>query len=216
MRTAMKVVAAAVVWMGVPGAVRADTVAKTFGQWRDKAKPVESLAAFLSNFVGDCGATSLGGKECLAKVEAYRKSALNQVFYVILDDEDSVKQVEAKSFNPMTHEYAFSLTPSFEAAGRALTEGQPTKIDEEGHPTLPKVPLHGKLADRVTPMDVAQVFKTGNVRIQLVFKPTGLWKLPRPDQKGSFYEGVKAQFVAVRLSQAQTGVELCSTVTAEK
>ena len=49
----------------------------------------------------------------------------------------------------------------------------------------------------------------------LVFKPTGLWKLAKPGEAGAYYEGVKAQFVAVRLSHAQTGTELCSTVTAK-
>jgi hypothetical protein len=193
---------------------RADN--KTFAQWRDKARPVESLSQFLSSFVGDCESEILtGSKECQSKVDAFRKESLSNAYYVILG-EDATKMVQVKGFNPQTHEFEFALTPLFDAAGYALTHGQPTHTDAEGNAVLPLMKMVGKLSDETTPMDVDRLFKTGQVRLQVVFRPMGIWRLPRKDKKGAFFEGVKSQFLAVRLSDARSGNELVSTVTATK
>jgi hypothetical protein len=56
-------------------------------------------------------------------------------------------------------------------------------------------------------MDLERLFRTGNVRVQIIFKPQGIWTLLRRDRKGTI-EGVKAKFVAIRLSDARTGDEI--------
>jgi hypothetical protein len=102
----------------------------------------------------------------------------------------------------------FALTPFFESAGLALTHGQPSKLDGEGRPVIPLIRMQSVLPEAVTPMDVDRVFRTGNVRMQIIFKPLGLWKLPRHDKKGAFVEGVKGQLLAVRLSESRTGTDI--------
>ncbi len=188
---------------------------KDFAAWRDKAQPVESLSQFLSDFVGSCDSDPMNNKECIAKVEAYRKKTMGQVFYVILG-EDAQKMVEPKGFNPRTHEQEFALTPFFEGSGLALTEGQPQHTDGEGHPIVPMMRLNKKFNDSITHEMIVHEFGTGNVKVQLVFRPTGVWRLPRKDRPHSFYEGVKSQFLAVRLSDTRSGTEIASIVTAVK
>ena len=196
-----------------PGMASAEA-GRAFAQVRDKAQPLESLASFLSSFVGDCGSDPIDGAECKKKVDAYRKEALGKSYYVILGDE-AQRLIEQKGFSPQTHEMEFALTPFFESAGLALTHGQPTKLDNEGRPVIPLIRMVSTLPESVMPMDVDRTFRTGNVRMQIVFKPLGLWKLPRHDKKGAFVEGVKGQLLGVRLSESRTGTDLASWVPAK-
>jgi hypothetical protein len=197
-----------------PALSRADG-AKNFAEWRDKAQPVESLSQFLSDFIGSCDASVLDKKECVAKVEAFRKQALGRAYYVILG-EDAQKMVAPKGFNPQTHEQEFALTPFFEGSGFALTAGQPSHVDSEGHPIVPLMRMTTKFNESITHEKIEHEFSTGEVKVQLVFRPKAVWKLPRKDKKGAFYEGVKADFLAIRLSDARSGTELASLVTASK
>ena len=197
------------------GTVWADAASKQFGKLRDKAKPAESLAQFLTDFIGDCGSDPLNGKQCQAKVEANRKASLGQVFILNLDD-SQISKVKLKTFNPRTHEFEFQLTPVFDATGYALTEGQPAETDGEGHLVIPNINMKSVLPDSTTPMDIEAVFKTGQIRIQLIFKPEGVWKVARKDKAGSFYEGVKSRILAVRVSHTRTGNEVVSLVVPEK
>ncbi|MBS2027472.1 MAG: hypothetical protein JST54_06150 [Deltaproteobacteria bacterium] len=199
--------------LAVPGVAGAEA-GKSFAALRDKAQPLESLSSFLSSFVGDCGSDPIDGAECKKKVDAYRKDSLGKSYYVILGDE-AQRLIEQKGFSPQTHEMEFALTPFFESAGQALTHGQPTKLDSEGRPIIPLIRMQSTLPDNVTPMDVDRVFRTGNVRMQIVFKPLGLWKLPRHDKKGAFVEGVKGQLLGVRLSEARTGTDIAVWIPAK-
>lgn len=174
---------------------------KSFASLRDRATPLDSLSSFLSSFVGDCG--PMAEPDCKKKVESYRREAIGKAYYVILDD-DAQKLVQPRGFSPSTHEMEFALTPFFEAAGLALTHGQPTKLDANGNPVIPLIRMVSVLDDSVMPMDVDRAFRTGSIRMQVIFKPLGIWKLPKKDRKG-YVEGVKAQVLGVRLSESRTG-----------
>lgn len=187
----------------LPGAAQAAPPA-AFAQLRDRAQPLASLSTFLSSFIGDCGFDPMGGNACKQKVEAFRKKALGKTYQVILDD-NAQQLVQPRGFSPSTHEMEFALTPYFEAAGFALTHGQPRKLNAQGSPVIPLIRMRSILADAVTPMMVDRVFRTGDVRMQIVFKPLGIWKLPRKDKRGAFVEGVKAQVLGVQLTEARTG-----------
>jgi len=179
-----------------------------FAQLRDRAQPVESLASFLSKFMGDCGTDVIGRRECMKKVDAFRKESIGKSYYLILDD-DAQQLVQPRGFSPQTHEMEFALTPFFESAGLSLTHGQPTKLDAQGRPVIPLIRMVSKLNDGIMPMDVDRVFRTGNVRMQVIFKPLGVWKLPKRGKKG-FVEGVKAQLLGVRLSEARSGGDVAT------
>lgn len=179
-----------------------------FTKLRDGAQTVESLATFLSSFVGDCGADLLGGADCQKKVKAFRGESIGKTFYLLLDD-SAQQLVQPRGFSPQTHQMEFALTPFFESAGLALTHGQPSALDTQGRPIIPLIRMQATLPDDVTPMDVERVFRTGMARMQIVYKPLSVWKLPRKDRKG-FVEGVKAQVLGVRITEARTGNEVVS------
>lgn len=199
MRFAKWVLAVALVVPNLAGA----EAPKSFASLRDKASPVESLSSFLSSFVGECGSDPIDGADCKKKVDAFHREALGKTYYVILDD-DAQRLVQPRGFSPTTQEMEFALTPFFESAGLALTNGQPSKLDAEGRPVIPLIRMVSVLADGVMPMDVDRAFRTGSIRMQVVFKPLGLWRLPKKGGKG-YVEGVKAQVLGVRLSESRSG-----------
>jgi hypothetical protein len=56
------------------------------------------------------------------------------------------------------------------------------------------------------PMDLERLVRTQNLKIHLVFKPLGLWSLPGKGNEK--LQGVKAKFLAVRLTDARSGDEV--------
>jgi hypothetical protein len=198
--------------LGTSGLAQAEAN-RAFARLRDKAQAVDSLATFLSSFVGDCGADLLGGSDCQKKVKAFRSEALGKTYYVILDDA-AQKLVQPRGFSPQTHQMEFALTPFFESAGLALTHGQPDGLDAQGQPIIRLIRMQATLPDEITPMEVDRVFRTGMARMQVIFKPLSVWKVPRKDRKG-FVEGVKAQVLGVRISEARSGSDVV-TWTSDK
>ncbi len=176
-----------------------------FSKLRDRAKPLDGLGAFLDKYIGNCE-DPFTKIECQKNAARARQEMEGKLYYLILGDR-AVSMIHPAAFNPKENQYQLDLTPFFEADGRALTNGSPKSQDEEGRPRLPIMAIWAKLPEHTTPMDLERLFRTQNVKVQLVFKPLGVWKLPRKDKKGTI-EGVKAKFVGVRLSDARSGDEI--------
>jgi hypothetical protein len=113
--------------------------------------------------------------------------------------------LKAGSFNPNTREFTFELTPFFEAVGYGLTDGAPKGQDANGNPRIQIVPIVAKVPDDATPMDFERLLRTQTVKIHLVFRPLGLWAL---QGKGKKMEGVRAKFLAVRLTNVRNGDDI--------
>ncbi|MBI5542697.1 MAG: hypothetical protein HY901_02335 [Deltaproteobacteria bacterium] len=174
-----------------------------FVRLRDRAEAVESLSAFLGRFVGTC--TDLEERAtCLANARKARAELTNKAFHVVLDSE-ATRMLKAGTFDPATREYTFQMTPFFEGSGLALTNGAPSGQDSQGRPRIQIEPITVRLPLDQMPMDMERHLRTMNVRIHLVFKPQGTWTLP---SKSGNLEGVKAKFLAVRLTNARNGEEL--------
>lgn len=189
--------------LGAPSA-RAEAPA-SFARLRDRATPVESLAAFLDKYVGAC--TDLFEKAtCEANSRKARAEMTGKSYYVILDD-SAARLLKPGGFNPATREFRIDLTPFFDAGGLALTEGAPPSQDSEGRPRIPLMALQATLPGDWMPMDMERLLRTQGVRIHLVFRPQGLWSLPAKGRPGRL-EGVKAKLLAVRLTNARTGEEI--------
>jgi hypothetical protein len=108
--------------------------------------------------------------------------------------------------------YRIDLTPFIDAGGVALTDGEPRGQDSEGRPRIPLMSLYTTLPADSMPMDMERLLRTQNVKVHLIFKPVGTWTLPA--RKGSEkLEGVKARFIAVRLTNARTGEEIALKVS---
>jgi hypothetical protein len=205
------------IWMAVLGTAGTARAGGNpdFASWKSHATPVEDLSGFLTQFVGVCDNDPLTNRECKAQLAAFRKKSVNQVFSVTLGP-DAQKMVQPRSFNTAKHSQEFSLTPFFAGSGFALTQGQPKHLGRDGNPVMPMVRLTSKFGDGGTPEMISHEFSTGSVTVELVFRPTGVWRLPRKDQPKAFYQGVKAQFLALHLSGTRSGQELGSAVMASK
>lgn len=174
-----------------------------FVRLRDRAETVESLGGFLERYVGSCSAPEERAA-CLANARKARNELTNKVFYVALDT-DATRMLKAGRFDPATREFTFEMTPIFEGAGLALTNGAPNGQDLQGRPRIKIEPVTVTLPLDQMPMDMERHLRTMNIRIHLVFKPQGTWSLPG---KSGNLEGVKARFLAVRLTNARNGEEI--------
>ncbi len=180
-----------------------------FAKLRDAAESLDSLTSFLDKYVGECGA-SLEKRECEANAKKVRAELTGKSFHVILGDAAS-RMIQAGSFNPATRQYKLQLTPFFEGNGLALTEGAPVGQDANGNPRVPLMPLDVQLPNDWMPMDMDRMIRTGNLKIHLVFRPLGIWTLPGKGKEK--LQGVKAKFVALRLTNARTGDEVALRVS---
>ena len=173
---------------------------KAFAKLRDQSQALESLSAFLQRYVGSC--TDIEERAtCLANAKRSRSEYTGKLFYVILDA-DASRMLKGGSFNPANRDYVIELTPFFEAAGLALTNGVPKGQDAQGRPRIQIEPITTKLPGDWLPMDMERLLRTQGLKIHLIFRPLGLWSLPGKDGK---LEGVNAKFVAIRLTAVRSG-----------
>lgn len=184
-----------------------------FVKLRDRSQPVESLTAFLERFVGSCSSLTESSATCMANARKARAELSGRLFYLILDT-NSAQMLTAGPYNPATRQIRLDLTPFFEAGGLALTDGEPTGQDTHGQPRIQRMPLMVTLPDDWMPMDMERLLRSQNIRIHLVFKALGIWNMPNKSG-GNKMEGVKAKFLAVRLTNARTGDEIALRVTGE-
>ncbi|MFI5388018.1 MAG: DUF6066 family protein [Fimbriimonadales bacterium] len=180
-----------------------------FAKIRDRAKQLTGLGPFLDRYIGHCD-DPFSKVECLRNAANARHETEGKLQYLILDDR-AAEMIHPAAFDPKENQYRLDMTPYFEADGRSLTEGTPKSQDEQGRPRVALLPIWAKLPEGATPMDLERLFRTGNVRVQIIFKPLGIWKMPRRDKIGTI-EGVKARFVAIRLSDARTGDEIAMRI----
>lgn len=187
----------------LPPAARAD-VDPRFATLRDNAEPVAGLGMFLENFVGECeGAPSTA--DCRARAEAFRKKAMARAHYMILH-ESELSVLSPGRFVPGSGEYEIHLTPVFSGSGMALTEGTPLKLDKGGNPVVPLLTVKGTLPDNWTTPMFHNLFSRRGIRVQVVFTPTGTWRLAGPG--GKAVHGVKARLDGVLFTEARTGQAL--------
>lgn len=178
---------------------------KDFAEARDRAKPLDGLTAFLDRYIGNCD-DPFEKSTCQGNVKKARGEMDGKSYYLILDDGAS-KMLRPGGYNPNTQEFRFDLTPFFDGGGRALTHGAPNGQDAEGRVRLPIIPLFAKLPLDWMPMDMERLLRTGNVKLQIIFKPQGVWMLKGKDGRTT-QEGVKAKFLGVRLTHARNGTDL--------
>ena len=183
-------------------------IPQTFAKLRDRSQPLDSLSSFLERYVGTC-TDLLTRAECQANAKRARAEMTGKSYYLILD-ESATRMLRPGTFDPRTRKYRLDLTPFFDAGGLALTDGAPLGQDGEGRPRIPLMPLYAELAPDQFPMDLERLLRTNNVKVHIVFKPTGTWSLP--SKGGQSYEGVKAKFLAVRLTNARNGDEIALRV----
>ncbi len=185
------------------GAARGDD---RFEALRRRAERVDSLGGFLEKYVGSCK-DAYERRTCERNVEATRRGYSGKLLLATVGDR-AAELCRAESGGDR---FRIFLTPFVDGGGYALTHGVPTRQDPEGHPLIPFVVLQGVLPPGTGDLEFQSPFRTGNVELEVLFKPEGTWKLRRK-AGGGFYEGVKARFVGVRLVDPRTGAEIASRV----
>jgi hypothetical protein len=169
---------------------------------REQAESLDSLSSFLERYVGRCPPSD-EQRECKAKAQRERAALTGKTFHVRLGDE-AARLLQAGAFDESTRQMQINLTPFFDGGGIALTDRKPLGLDGQGRPRIGLITLVTTLPPDMLPMDMERQLRTLNVRIDLVFKPQGVWSLPGKQPM----EGVKAKLLAVRLTNARTGEEI--------
>jgi hypothetical protein len=191
-----------VVSLALPVSAASD---ERFEALKQRSEPLESLAGFLERYIGECR-DPFERRSCEENVQAARRAYAGKVLHARVADVMELVKVESHGSR-----FRIFLTPFVDGGrGYALTHGAPTGQDAQGRPRIPLVVLQGTLPPDRTDLEFQSPFRTGNVEMEVVFRPEGTWKLKRPGS--GLYQGVKARFLAVRLVDPRTGAEIASRV----
>jgi hypothetical protein len=169
------------------------------------AERLESLEPFLARYVGRCS-DPYERRACEANVAAARRSLGGKTFAVRVSDAAPLVRPRLDG-----ERFLLLVTPFVDGGGLALTNGAPARQDAEGHPLIDLIPIRGRLAPGTLDLEFHGPFRTGNIELEIVFRPERTWKLPRKTERGSF-EGVAARFLGIRVLDARTGAEIASKV----
>jgi hypothetical protein len=175
-----------------------------FDALKHRAERLESLPGFLERYVGACR-DAYERQTCERNVQAIRRNFEGKLLVATIGDH-AAELCRAESLGDR---YRIFFTPFVDGGGYALTHGAPARQDGAGRPLIPYLVLQGSLPPGGE-LGFESPFRTGNVEMEVVFRPEGTWKLKR--RGAGFYEGVKARFVGLRLVDARTGNEIVSKV----
>ena len=169
------------------------------------AQRLDSLGPFLERYIGACR-DAFTRDDCQRNVRATRR-ALDGHLYAATLGERTTDVVRAERTRGG---WRFVVTPFIDGGGLALTNGEPHG-DALGRPRIGYLVLEGPLPPGVDEMALEAALRTGRIELEVVFQPSGTWKMKRRGEQG-FYEGVKARFLAVRLVETRSGTEIASRV----
>ncbi len=176
-----------------------------FDALKERAEPLPSLAGFLERYIGECK-EGPEKRTCEENVLAGRRTFSGKLFHVRIGQVMDLLRLDLRG-----DRFRIFLTPFVDGGrGYALTHGAPTGQDAAGRPRIPFLVLEGTVPPDKTDLDFQGPFRTGNVEMELVFRPEGIWKMKR--REAGHYQGVKARFLAVRLFDPRTGAEIASRV----
>jgi len=188
----------------VPASGRAEDA--RFEELRARASRLDSLGPFLERYLGTCK-DELSRSDCEENVRVQRRGLDRGVYAAVLTEQtlDIVRVIRTPSG------HRFVVTPFIDGGGIALTHGEPRRQDAEGRPIIGLLVLDGTLPHGMDELALESALRTGRLELEVVFRPEGTWRLRRKGENG-FYEGVKARFLGLRLTESRTGAELASRV----
>lgn len=170
---------------------------KSYAQLAEKAEALKGLGTFLKSYVGDChGGDEYDQRDCRTNTKNLRKGYTGKLLSVRLSDKHGQLLQVVKEISDTR--LKLGLTPFFDAIGYALSKGKP-KLDRRGRPRLRLMIFSVDLPDGMDRRKLELLMRSGNVKMELLFVPTGAWKLKKD------MEGVKARFRGLRITSARTG-----------
>lgn len=177
-----------------------------FEALRGHATRLDSLGPFLERYVGSCK-DEWSRADCEQNVRRARRGLDGNV-YVASVAEQTLELVRTERTRSG---YRFVVTPFIDGGGLALTNGEPRRQDSAGRPLIQFIVLEGALPPGMDELALESALRTGRVELEVLFRPEGTWKLKRKGEPG-FYEGVRARFIALRLVDSRSGLEIASKV----
>ncbi len=184
----------------------ASATGSRFDALRDRAQRLDSLGPFLEKYIGSCR-DELTRYDCEHNVREQRRG-LDRNVYAASVAEQTLEIVRPERTRGG---YRFFITPFIDGGGFALTHGEPRKQDASGRPLIAFVVVDGVLPEGMDELALESALRTGRLELEVLFRPEGTWKLKRRGEPG-YYEGVKARFLALRLVESRSGVEIASKV----
>ena len=187
----------------MPAAALADADPK-FVRLRDSAEPLGGLGTFLGKYIGECS-DILSGPQCKSNAQEFRRTATGKRFYMIIN-EDSAGMLQPGPYDPGRGIWTLHITPFFPAAGYAVTHGAPKSTDGNGNPRMPLIKMRGKVPTGWNASSINRLFSSRALRVQVVFKPEGVWTLTK--KGGEKIQGVKAKIEAILVTVGRSGEEI--------
>lgn len=176
--------------------------AQDLASFFERAERLEQLDPFLERVIGRC-LDPYAKAACESAATSARKNAAEKVFVVKVSDATPLIRPEIDG-----DRYVLLLTPFLDGGGFALTNGAPLAQDKNGNPVVKLLPIRGRLPPGALGLEFLSPFRTGAVELEVVFRPTNAWKLPK--KGGGFVQGLGSKFLAVRLFDARTGKEIAA------
>jgi hypothetical protein len=172
-----------------------------------KATPLKSLDDFLDSYMGECTKGEPDQiKECQEAAKKFRAECKDKTFLVDVPSKvvSRLTPAQSKSNDVMVYEF----TPFFDGGGFGMSFEKPK--NQGGAPVVRREKL--KIPAPKNPDDespILEAIKVDRVGVQLVFKPTEMWKLTK---KGSgFWYGLQVKPLLLRLTD-QRGGDIADTI----
>ncbi len=176
---------------------------------RRQASRIDDLGPFLERYVGVCRDDTARG-DCERNVRVARRGLDGRIFSTVVGEQT----LELVRPERTAAGYRYVVTPFIDGGkGVALTNGSPRRQDAAGRPLVGLLVLDGPLPVGLDEAGLESALRTGRVELEVLFRPERAWRLKRKGATG-FYEGVGARFLALRLVESRTGLELASTIIA--
>lgn len=166
---------------------------------RSGAEVVRNLGRFLEQYLGDCESDdpAFDKRSCEAAAAEVRKEHQGKVLRLELDDVRD--QLHLATFDQKKGAYRLHLVPFFGERALALSVGKPKRVNDEGQPVLDNVPIWVKRPEGQPELIFRRALERGQVRIELLLKPKGAYRLKRKGDTD--IRGAEVALVGLRLFQ---------------
>lgn len=177
--------------------------ASSFDHAASRAERIPSLRAFLEGYVGSCdGGDPVEKRDCLKRTESERRTRNGHRYVATVDAARNVTLAGCDNGS-----CRLLLVPFFDGGGYGLSRGVPRR-DRSGSLLVDRMALEAHL-DEEGVERLQRAVRTGMLEAELVFEPTGSWRLP--EMGGGAAEGASVKLHAVRLKDGRTGETLAET-----
>jgi hypothetical protein len=185
-------------WLGV--VVGASVIAQGGGyaNLRSSAGSLKNLGRFLEAYLGDCTSDDpmFDRASCESRAQTVQREQQGKLMRI--EFEDVSDQIRLAGWDKDRGAFLVHFTPIFSERGLALSAGKPAKLNAEGLPVVKNLPIWVKLPAGESEFDFRRQLERGNVRLEIIFKPTRPWAMQK-SKASEPVRGVSVDLVGVRL-----------------